>query len=193
MYKRMTALAMAGLILQGCSTVPLGSIPKLARIDFMTTDLSHLRVAIALPLALAPKPQGVVMEMKYRVGEEPEQQEDLHLVEVQSTADKAGLPSGGDHAEALFVFRLSAEDVAKLDGLRIRVTEAKARREKGSLGLGIAAKEFCKISNLPDGPALTTTYVLTSENDGYVTISRDFDLRSDAKVADGLAKLEYCH
>ena len=185
-------LALLALCLNACTTVPLGSIPKLARIDFMTTDLARMRVAIALPVVLAPKAGGVVMEMKYQSGQESEKQEKLLLVQTQSSVDRIGLPTDAGTGQALYVFKLSQADVQKLSELRTSVAAAKARHEKGSLGLGIAAKEFCKLGDLPDGPALTTSYVLTSENDGYVTMSRDFNLRSDAKVSEGLAKLEKC-
>ena len=185
-------LGLATLFLAACSTVPLGSIPKLARIDFMTTDLARMRIAIALPMALAPKPDGVVMELKFQAGQELEKRENLLLVQSQTSVDRIGLPTDAGTGQALYVFKLSQADVQKLGELRTSVSAAKARHEKGSLGLGIAAKEFCKLGDLPDGPALTTSYVLTSENDGYVTMSRDFNLRSDAKTAEGLAKLEKC-
>ena len=79
-----------------------------------------------------------------------------------------------------------------LNALRQSVADAKKQNQKGSLSLGIAAREFCKLSDLPLGPALTTTYVLTSETETYVTMVQDFNLRSDAKTAEGLDKLETC-
>ncbi|MDP8997774.1 MAG: hypothetical protein M3O03_12370 [Pseudomonadota bacterium] len=181
-----------GLSLSACTSVPLASIPKLARIDFMTTDLSRLRVAIALSDALSPKPQGVVMEMKTKIGDEPEQAESLHLVESKLAQDQQGLPTDQPKNQTLHVFKLSATDVLRLNALRQRVADAKKQHQKGSLNLGIAAKEFCKLSDLPPGPALTTTYVLTSETESYVTMVQDFNLRSDAKTAEGLDKLEPC-
>lgn len=178
--------------LAACTSVPLASLPKLARIDFMTTDLSRMRVALALPTALAPKPQGVVMEMKYKVGEELEQVESLHLDESKLTQDLQGLPTDQPKGQALHVFKLLATDVMHLNALRQSVADAKKQNQKGSLSLGIAAREFCKLSDLPLGPALTTTYVLTSETETYVTMVQDFNLRSDAKTAEGLDKLETC-
>ncbi len=192
MYSRSSISAFVALSLVACTSVPITSLPQLARIDFMTTDLSRMRVAIALPEALAPKPQGVVMEMKYRVGEEAEQAESLKLVESQAAQDKQSLPTDQLKNQSLHVFQLSAADVQHLNALRERVREAKKQRQKGSLSLGISAKEFCKLSNLPSGPALTTTYVLTSETESYVTMVQDFNLRSDAKTAEGLDKLEPC-
>ncbi len=191
MRRRFLCVATMALMLACCTSVPLASLPKLARIDFMTTDLSRLRVAIALPAALSPKPQGVVMEMKYRVSEEAEQNENLHLVESNLAQDARNLPPLASN-QALHVFRLSSSDVQRLDALRQRVTEAKKQNQKGSLSFGVAAKEFCKRSDLDSGPVLTTTYVLTSETESYVTMVQDFDLRSDTKVAEGLNKLEPC-
>ena len=178
--------------LAACTSVPLTSLPKLARIDFLTTDLSRMRVAIALPEALAPKPQGVIMEMKTKIGDEPEHAENLHLVESKLAQDQQGLPTDQPKNQTLHVFKLSAMDVQQLNALRQRVTDARKQRQKGSLSLGIEAKEFCKLSDLPPGPALTTTYVLTSETESYVTMVQDFNLRSNAKTAEGLDKLETC-
>ena len=184
--------AFLALGLVACTSIPISSLPKLARIDFMTTDLSLMRVAIALPQALAPKPQGVVMEMKYRVGEEAEQAESLKLVESKLVQDKQGVPADQAKNQTLHVFQLSTSDVQKLNALRQRLMEAKKQHQKGSLSFGVSAKEFCKLSNLPSGPALTTTYVLTSETESYVTMVQDYNLRSDAKTAEGLDKLESC-
>jgi hypothetical protein len=180
------------LLLAGCTTVPLASIPKLSRIDFMTTDLARVRVAIALPQALAPQPGGVSMQMKYRVGDEPEKQEILLLVQTRPVAGQPGLPAVDSASGTAYIFQLSGLDVEKLNALRASVGAAKAKGQKGSLSLGVEAKQFCSLSALPAGPLLTSTFVLTSENDGFVALSRDFDLRSDPDVAAGLGALKPC-
>ena len=193
MFKSIFVVSVASaILLSGCSTIPLTSIPKLMRIDFMTTDLSRMRVAIALPLSLAPKAGGVVMEMKYRVAENPEQQENLLLVQSSALADKVGLPIDATREQAVFVFQLLPKDVERLNALRAKVAAAKQAHEKGSLGLGISAKQFCKVSAPPSGTLLSTTYVLTSETESYVTMAQNFDLRSDPQVAEGLTQLEAC-
>jgi hypothetical protein len=191
-YQFLITLAIAGLFLQGCASVPLTSLPRLGRINFMTTDLSRLRVATALPMALAPKADGVVMDVTLHIGTAPEKVEHLMLLRAQSVADRQGLPTDVTHEQAIYVFQLSSPDVEKLNALRREVIEAQQRREKGSLGLGISAKQFCKLSALPDGPALITTYIMTTENESYVPVTRNFDLRSDSAVASGLEKLELC-
>ncbi len=53
----------AALTLAGCSSVPLTSIPRLARIDAKTTDLSMLRVAVQLPKVLRPRSGGVKLDV----------------------------------------------------------------------------------------------------------------------------------
>ena len=69
---------------------------------------------------------------------------------------------------------------------------AKAEKKKGSLSMGVSAKEFCLAAPLPQGPLYTTTWMLTSETLAYVELARNYDLRSDDTIAAGLKDVAPC-
>jgi len=177
-------------LLSGCSSVPLTSLPSLSRIDFMTTDLNRIRVAVALPSSLSPSPRGVVMELKYRQGADPETVQQLKLQEVTEPQGQFGLPPAPAETPNLHVYTLPPEEAGRLDLIRQR---AKARGgEKGSMSFGISVSEFCRVGPIPSGPLMMNLYLLTSETQSYTQLSSNLDIKTSAQMANALNKLEDC-
>ncbi|WP_265441687.1 hypothetical protein [Bradyrhizobium sp. SEMIA] len=108
----------AALMLGGCGSVPLTSIPPLARIDARTTDLSMLRVAVQLPDALRSRSGGVKLDVVTKLAGEAEAKTSFAMMEL-SARERGGLP-----AQPLLHLRLSLvagrcralRGVARLDG-----------------------------------------------------------------------------
>ena len=165
---------------------------KLSRIDFMTTDLQRLRIALTLPNDLKPRPGGVHLDLAYRQGDKPEVKRVINLEESSAAPDLVGLPADGE-GKKTYVYRLPLAPINELNKIRYEVIVAKSKNEKGSLTMGIAAKEFCANTKISNAPLLVTTYVQSSENDGYVVLTQDIDLRSDATISASLDHLEPCH
>jgi hypothetical protein len=188
---KMVSAALVGLCLSACTSIPISSMYKLSRIDFMTTDLQRMRVALTLPNDLRPQQGGVHMDLAYQQGEKPEEKRVIKLEEATAAADIVGLPKPPE-GEKTYVFRLSTSDVATLNKIRNDATAAKSKGQKGSLSMGIAAKEFCANTKIPSTPLLVTTYVYTSENNEYVVLTRDIDLRGDATISASLDHLAPC-
>lgn len=175
--------------LAACATVPLGSIVPLARIDVMTTDLSTLRAALRLPAGLRPQPSGVQMDVTLTAADQSTKVVAFVLVESREPAELASLPAGGDPA---YVYRLAPDDIARFDALRKDMAVQQAAHRQGSLSIGIATREFCTTAPLPAGPVRTSSYLLTSENAGFVTLLEGFDLRGDPKLAGAFDTLAPC-
>ncbi len=191
--KLLHAAALGGLLaLTGCSSVPLTSLVQLSRVDFMTTDFNQLRVAMILPAAIRPRPAGVQMEAKVKLGEQPEDSAVIILQETTASADMIGLPAEQAGGSKTYVYRLAPPEAAKLETIRRRVLIAQSQKQKGSLGIGISAKEFCLNAALANGPILSTTYLSSAETRGYVVVTRDIDLRGDATLNASLDHLESC-
>lgn len=184
--------SLLALSLAGCTSIPFASMAKLSRIDFLTTDLRLFRFGLTIPNDLKPKPGGVHLDLAYKQGEKPEEKRVVELEESTSTSDFVGLPSAPTGTKT-YVYRLPENEITTLNKIRNQVILAKAKKEKGSLSMGIAAKEFCANNKIPNAPLLVTTYVLSSENNEYVILTRDIDLRSDETIGaslDGLAPCE---
>ncbi len=183
--------SLLALSVAGCTSIPISSMYKLSRIDFMTTDLSRMRIAITLPTNLSPRPGGVHMDLAYQQGDKAEEKRVLKLQDAVSAADFVGLPEAPS-GNKTYVYHMSNEDVSTLNKIRNDGAVGKTRGEKGSLSMGVAAKEFCANGNIANAPLLVTTYVFTSENNEYVVLTRDIDLRSDKTISASLDHLEPC-
>jgi hypothetical protein len=183
--------SLLALSLSACTSIPISSMYKLSRIDFMTTDLSRMRIAIALPTDLKPRPGGVHMDLAYQQGDGPEEKRVLKLEDAVLAADFVGLPQALS-GNKTYVYNLSKDDVTTLNKIRSDAAIAKTKGQKGSLSMGVAAKEFCANNTISNSPLLVTTYVFTSENNEYVVLTRDIDLRGDKSISASLDHLEPC-
>jgi hypothetical protein len=193
MYRPCLALSLALVLsVTGCLSVPLGSLVELNRIDFPTTDLAVLRVGIRLPEAIKPRSDGVRMEAVTTIGDEPERKTTFLLVPAQESSAQAGLPTAEPVGFTTSFYRLSDADRQRFETLRAELMQAKRAGKHGSLGLGIAATEFCRLRAPPVGPLPTTTYLLTSETKRYVVVTEGYDLRQDRDIAKDLADLTSC-
>jgi hypothetical protein len=186
---RYFAVATAALAAAGCASIPLSSIPALSRIDFQTTDFSRLRVAVQLPVAIRARADGVRMVATVRIDREPSREETLLLVESSPGPEAPPAARAGVHGR---VFSLRVADIARLNAIRAEILAKKADGRRGSIGVGIEAREFCRDSEIGSGPISMSTFLQTSENPGFVPLLRDYDLRSDARVRDSLATLQPC-
>jgi hypothetical protein len=162
----------AAFALSACTSIPISSMYRLSRIDFLTTDLSRFRFALTIPNELRPQPGGVHMDLAFTQGDKPEEKRVVKLEQSTSAPDFVGLPVAPTGTKT-YVYRLP-------------------QNQKGSLSMGIAAKEFCATSAIPKAPLLVTTYVLSSENNEFVILTRDIDLRSDTTISASLDHLEAC-
>jgi hypothetical protein len=165
---------------------------KLSRIDFMTTDLSRMRIAITLPSAIKPRKTGVQMETKRKFGDNPEKTDIIVLQETSEPSDMVGLPNDFATGIKIYVYRLPTNEIEKLENIRREGQLNKAAGKKGTFGMGITAKEFCKAGQLDAGPIYTTTYLASSETGGYIVLTRDVNLRSDDTISASLDHLSIC-
>jgi hypothetical protein len=177
--------------LSACTSIPISSMVKLSRIDFMTTDLRLFRFALTVPDDLKPQPGGVHLDLAYQQGDKPEEKRVIKLEESTSSPDFVGLPAAPEGTKT-YVYRLPANEVATLNKIRNDAAAEKSKGKKGTLRMGIAAKEFCANKKIPNAPLLVTTYILSSENNEYVVLTRDIDLRSDTTISASLDHLAAC-
>jgi hypothetical protein len=192
MNRLVRVLASAALlVLTGCSSVPLTSIPRLARIDAKTTDLSMLRVAVQLPEALRPRSGGVKLDVVTKIAGEAETKTSFAMIEMSDTRDRTGLPAP-PQGSSTYAYRLSSGDAARFEALRASMVERGRQGKRGSMGLGVAAKEFCRANAAPQQSLPVTIYLMTSETTSFVPVVRDFDLLGDPAMAGGLETIQPC-
>jgi hypothetical protein len=169
----------------------VSSMLTLSRIDFATTKIEKLRVAVELPNVIGAREGGVHMEVGYTLGSAVDKMV-FRLAEDAVQIGMRGLlpfPAEDKHIKA---YRLRDEDVEKLYRVRRDVTAGKQKGEKGSLSLGISVKEFCRRGAIEGKDLEVTTFVATSETQGYVVLLKNYDLRGDKQISNSLKALPIC-
>lgn len=179
------------VMLAGCTSIPLRSLPDLSRIDFMTTDVNVLRVAIQMPTPMRPRPRGVEMGAVVNI-QGVESRTSFLMVPDESASAHRELDAEPAAGMGTYVYRLSTPDIEHFDALRKQVAESKKQGRHGSFGLGIETKEFCLDGPIPKGDLLISTYVLTSETRRFVLLISEHDLRRDKKMAAALGTIGGC-
>ena len=179
-------------MLAGCSSLPVGSILPLSRIDIESTALPELRVAVRLPTGLRPQRDGVTLDAVLRIDGQPERRTSFLLVETHGAGDTAGLAREQRPGFTIFAYKLSAEDTGRFDALRQEPAKARGAGRTGSLGFGVATRQFCLVDQPLAGPLLTSTYIWTSETGRYVVASDGLDLRNQPDIASDLGTLTRC-
>ncbi len=187
--KFLLALSIA---LAGCSTIPLTSIPRLMRINFLTTDIAKVRIALSVPASFGLLLPPAYFRYTYKFEGEDEHHEDIPLEETSAPADLQDIPQDWPEGSTLHVFLMPPDSAERLTKLRSDEGQrAKTEKKKSNFTVGIKGN-FCKVSQPPDGPILTTTYVLTSETETWTTFTRNLDVREQKGAEDIMARLEAC-
>jgi hypothetical protein len=182
----------SAICLSGCATIPMTSIPKLSRVEFMTTDLRQLRVAVVLPRAIRPSENSIEMVTVLKAeGGQPKTTK-LQLDQSFAKADFVGLPTNLGSEQKAYVYLLQANESARLEEIRLSAQTMRTSGKKGTLDIAFSFKDFCAEGVLPVGSILTSTYVSSSETNEYVLLTRDVDMRGDVTLRKLLDDLPSC-
>jgi hypothetical protein len=182
----------SAVCISGCATIPITSIPKLSRVDFMSTDLRQLRVAVVLPKAIRPGENGIEMVTVLKPEGGVPKTTKLRLDQSFAQADFVGLPTRLNPDQKIYVYLMKADEGARLEEIRRTAKAMKKTGQKGSLDIAFSFKNFCADAALPAGAILASTYVSSSETNEYVLLTRDVDLRRDAALKKVLDDLPSC-
>jgi hypothetical protein len=170
----------------------VSSIVPLMQVDLTTTDAEQLRVALQLPEGMQARPGGVALELVLKREGSADRNEQFLLVDTAAPADMEGLVGRQKPGQRLTAFRIASADVPRFASVQAALLEAKRNRVRGSLGFGIAAREFCLTSGKPPSRYPASTYLMTATSNGWITVTDGFDLASDPRIAVGLAALGPC-
>jgi hypothetical protein len=181
-----------GSMLAGCGSMPVTSMVRLARVDFVATDPAGLRAAVKLPTAIRPLRDQVRLRLAVTLASGKTDVQDFRLTEISDPA-AVSLPGEIDAGTQMFAYSLDPAEVARLvafrDALKKQQTASGGRG--GALTISIAP-EACRSGELAAGPILFTTYLRTAETDGYVPLARDVDMRSVVRGRDLVAEMPVC-
>ncbi len=183
--------ALGGLalfVLAGCGHMPVSSMIRLAGIDFQSTDLDRLRVAIKLPRALKARAETTVLRVTVRLADGRQESRDFSLREVD---ESDALSSEAEQDSRIFTFAIAMRDISELRSFRAGLIEKQKGRSGGAITIAVQP-DACRSEPLSSGPVMFSTYLKTAETNGYVPLARDVDLRRVDPGRDLAAKAPTC-
>ena len=177
----------------GCTHMPVTSMVRLARVDFVSTDPAQLRAAVKLPRTVQPRPQGVALRIGVKLANGHEEFQDFMLREVSDPADVLALNRELDRDTHVFAYRLDPAEVARLVAFRAALKQKQEASGGKGGALTIAVRpDACRTADLGVRPVYLTTYLRTGETGGYVPLTRDVDVRTLAPGRDVVAEMPIC-
>jgi hypothetical protein len=171
-------LLLISLALSGCLGTPLSSLPRLARLDFLTMDFSEVRAGLRLPAALGLRPGDAVMTVKTRTeGSQAETVDRFVLVEATEPAERAPLAGEAKPGFALSVWQIAPGDVPRLAAIqeRSRASREHGPRIRGSVEIRVSGG--CARQAIPAGPLAMSSYLKPARDESFITLNSDADLR----------------
>ncbi|MEO0636288.1 MAG: hypothetical protein AAFY73_06530 [Pseudomonadota bacterium] len=173
------ALAAAVMMgLTGCFGTPVTSIPSIARIDFETTDVSQLAVAVRVPESLRSAPEGAVLTLMIMDEDNPGQFQTGNFLLEQTDAARSDeyLLSQRKAGTDVRSYRLRRADVPLFRALRALRFTADGENKRGAL---TARPRLCRPANWKADKLPVSVYLRTSETKRFVPVRLDYDLRQD--------------
>ena len=176
------------VLLTGCtnlyvmSHVPLSTMSRLASLHFTEIDLAALRVAVLLPEALEPRPEGVKVRLESGGGDGQTVSEFV-LERVTEASEGAALTAYNIQGTRLWVYRLAPKDLDRLNRLRGEAAEK-------HISMSVSA-DACRRAPLEQAPLPLTTF-LRIDGSGYFMLVDDLDLRSVIPERELAARVPPC-
>lgn len=174
--------------LAACASMPVASMMRLSRTDFSTVDPSALRAALKLPGSV--RPRATRLQLTVSAGGE-KQVEEFNLTGVNDLGELTALRRESSPGTSIFVYRLAAADIARLNEVRADVLGRRAGGARVTMAIGVAA-DGCRTGPLPETIPLTT-YLRTEAGGEFFALMRDVDLRKALAGHDLAAKLPTCN
>lgn len=189
--KRLYPIA-AVIMLGACTSIPVKTLYKLATADLMTVDPSVLRVAAQMPDWVAPRPDGVKLELGMKRGGETPMNERFILEAVPLALEDKMLGAAAKSGYTLYAYRLASADIPRLQHFRATLKAKKAaggKKTETSMGVGVDA---CRKIELPAGKIPATTYLQLDRESGYLPLLVDYDLRQEVDGKELAALIPPC-
>jgi len=163
------------------------------RLDFLSMDFLHVRVGLRLPSILTLRNGDAVMIITTKTdGVAGETVDVFGLVEDTDAASRAALDREARRDFALSVWRVEPEGAPRLAAIqeRARRSQISGPRTRGSVAIQVSGA--CAKGPIPAGPVRVSSYLKAAQNDDYIPLAMDFDLRQEIKATDWEQKVRLC-
>lgn len=173
--KRLTLLATT-LLLTACTAIPVKTLYKLATTDPMSVDPKIIRAAARMPDWIEPRPNGAKLTITAQLeGAEPSK-ETFILQSIPLALAEKELSQAVKQGFKLYTYRINPEDMPRLEAFRNKAKARKAAGAKlhGNMAISVDA---CHKGAIKEGAILLSNYLRLNEDEGYLPVLVDYDLR----------------
>lgn len=185
-------LAAACLVLGGCLSTPITSLPRLMRLDLATMDMREVRAGLRLPSMLRVRPGDAVMTVRLRPDGGQPSDETFVLVETTEDSERAALAAEARSGHALSIWRIAPEDLGRIAAIQQRVRDSLVRGPRVRGGLEVRIAGGCRTAPVPAGPVSMSSYLKPGRDESYITLVADLDLRRFIALRDWDQKIPAC-
>lgn len=189
--KRLLPIATA-ILLGACTAIPVKTLYKLATTDLMTVNPADLRVAAQMPDWVAPRPDGVKLELSMKRTGEADVNERFILQTIPTALEGKALNAAAKPGYQLYAYRLAPADIPRLQHFRDTLAAKKAdggKKPESTMGVGVDA---CRKTELPAGEIPMTTFLQLDRESGYMPLVVDYNLKQEVDGKNLAALLPPC-
>ena len=182
----------AVLCLSACTAIPVKTLYKLATADPMSLDPTVLRVAAQMPDWVAPRPDGVKLELGMQRDGDTPITERFILQAVPTALEGKTLNDAAKVGYQLYAYRLAPADIPRLQQFRDTLKAKKAdggKKPASTMGVSVDA---CRKTALPAGAIPMTTFLKLDTESGYLPLLVDYDLKQKVDGKDLAALIPPC-
>lgn len=181
----------AGLVLVGCTSIPLSSIPKLASLDPRTADFAQMEVAARIPDDFLIYKDGTLLILELKTRGELSGEDVKHKLVLQPIEDELTPWLKDRHKKGFYIkrFRVNPEDVSTVLAFRAEAERRAAdfpRQNEFNVAAGVNGC-LAETAN-PFRDDRYTVYLRRSPDEDYFTLFRESPLPRSVAGDDGSGK-----
>lgn len=177
--------------LGGCARMSLVDAYKLNKVEFSTTSVKRLRVAVHIPKYFRLRKPGAVITMTLKKnGSKPAQSERFVLQEIPASQELKKLVleegAGGNY----YAFRIRPDDIARFEHIRNQSREnAPGSKRSGSMNV---TASVCRTKTRLPKKIPFSAFLKAQETGDYVALARDVDLMAEIGFKDAIKLFPSC-
>ncbi|RUO34832.1 lipoprotein [Aliidiomarina soli] len=182
------------VVLTACSSIPLGTMIKMVRLNPLDMDPQQLVVAVKTPEGLKVQEGDVVIDFSFRT-DDPDVSFD-HQFPVVINDDYAvpeGLTKGLKENESITVMQLSEDDALTMYNAQQAVKEYRRNHEGGAGNIDLRLVSACRDENFSWSDSKLNVYLKTTDEENFFLFLRNMDVTElDDDIQRDLNSLSSC-
>ena len=188
-------LVPSGLLLAGCASIPLMSLPKLLSLNIETIDMSQLELAVRLPDNVGVEQGSAKIEMNLKHTKTSEELHHQIFLETIDTAVTPFLTKQSKPGYTVHRFKMTPKQEHEAQLFRQKALSMKSKSEDKIEMTMTASVGFCALKNKPAFDDISMTfYVRTNTQKDFFTLFKEQDVQFDEKSKKAMIENpKYCN